>query len=133
MKQNRILIPVYTYPIRTFGYSPREDCVPIACFGFKPKHSICIFTFVNDKDFIPRSHCYSTVTLNIRSVSRTGRKLDLNLKTNEPGREKMCLMPYANIKGADQPAHPRSLISAFVVRCLDSIISLDCIAEISRL
>ena len=27
-----------------------------------------------------------------------------------------------NNKGADQPAHPRSLISAFVVRCLDSII-----------
>ena len=45
----------------------------------------------------------------------------------------MCLMSYANNKGADQPAHPRSLISAFVVRCLDSIISLDSIAEISRL
>ena len=28
---------------------------------------------------------------------------------------------------------PRSLISAFVVRCLDSIISLDSIAEISLL
>ena len=34
----------------------------------------------------------------------------------EPGHEKMCPMPYANNKGADQPAHPRSLISAFVVR-----------------
>ena len=45
----------------------------------------------------------------------------------------MCLMSYANNKGADQPAHPRSLISAFVVRCLDSIISLDSKAEISRL
>ena len=32
----------------------------------------------------------------------------------EPGHEKMCLMPYVNNKGADQPAHPRSLISAFV-------------------
>ena len=31
-------------------------------------------------------------------------------------------MPYANNKGADQPARPRSLISAFAVRCLDSII-----------
>ena len=51
----------------------------------------------------------------------------------EPGQEKMCLMSYANNKGADQPAHPRSLISAFVVRWLDSIISLDFIAEISRL
>ena len=45
----------------------------------------------------------------------------------------MCLMSYANNKGADQTAHSRSLISAFVVRCLDSIISLDSIAEISRL
>ena len=45
----------------------------------------------------------------------------------------MCLTSYANNKGADQPAHPRSLISAFVVRCLDSIISLDSITKISRL
>ena len=42
-------------------------------------------------------------------------------------------MPYANNKGADQTAHPRSLISAFDVRCLDSIIYLDSIAEIPRL
>ena len=53
--------------------------------------------------------------------------------TNEPGHEKMCLMSYANNKGTDQPAHPRSLISAFIVRCLDSIISLDSIGDISRL
>ena len=51
----------------------------------------------------------------------------------EPGHEKTCLMSYANNKGADQPAHPHSLISAFVVRCLDSTISPDSIAEISRL
>ena len=44
----------------------------------------------------------------------------------------MCLMSHANNKGVDQPAHPRSLITAFVVHCLDSI-SLDAIAEISRL
>ena len=44
-----------------------------------------------------------------------------------------CVVSYANNKGADQPALPRSLISAFVVRCLDSIISLDSIAEISRI
>ena len=41
--------------------------------------------------------------------------------TNGPGHAKMSLMPYANNKGADQPAHPRSLISTFVVRCLDSM------------
>ena len=53
--------------------------------------------------------------------------------TYEPGHEKMYLMSYDNKKGADQPARPRSLISGFVIRCLDSIISLDSIAEISRL
>ena len=54
------------------------------------------------------------------------------LFTNEPGHEKVCLMSCANNKGADQHAHPRSLISAFVVRCLDSIVSLDSVAEILR-
>ena len=39
----------------------------------------------------------------------------------------------ANNKGADQPAHPRSLISAFVFRCLDGIIPLASISEISSL
>ena len=42
-------------------------------------------------------------------------------------------MPYANNKGADQPAHPRSLISTFVVLCLDSIIPLVSISKISSL
>ena len=48
----------------------------------------------------------------------------------DPSHEKTCLMSYANNKGTDQPANPRSLVSVFVVRCLDSIISLDSIAEI---
>ena len=42
-------------------------------------------------------------------------------------------MSYANNKGADQPAHPRSLISAFVVRCLDSVMSLVSVTKISNL
>ena len=50
----------------------------------------------------------------------------------EPSHEKMCLMSYANNKGTDQPAHPRSLISAFVVRCQDRMIPLVHISEISR-
>ena len=91
-------------------------------------------------------YCSSYVSHSIRSVQSficysPGGLLRLTvlilktaslLNTFEPGHEKMCLMPYANNKGADQTAHPRSLISAFVVRCLDSI-SLDSIAEISRL
>ena len=42
-------------------------------------------------------------------------------------------MSYANKKGADQPAHARSLISAFVVRCLDSIMSLNSVTKIASL
>ena len=42
-------------------------------------------------------------------------------------------MPYANNKGADQPAHSRCLISAFVVHCLVSIIPLVSISKISSL
>ena len=38
-------------------------------------------------------------------------------------------VPYANSKGADQPEHPRSLISTFVVPCLDRSI---CILDISK-
>ena len=43
------------------------------------------------------------------------------------------LLPYANNKGADQPARPRSLISTFVVHFVDSIIPLVFISEISSL
>ena len=39
----------------------------------------------------------------------------------EPHHEKTCLVAYANNKSADQPACPRSLISAFVIRYLDSL------------
>ena len=42
-------------------------------------------------------------------------------------------MSYANNKGVDQPAHPHILISAFVVRCLHSIIPILHISEISSL
>ena len=42
-------------------------------------------------------------------------------------------MSYANNKGADQPAHPRSLISAFVVRFLDSVMSLVSVTKIPSL
>ena len=38
---------------------------------------------------------------------------------------------YANNKGADQPARSRSLISAFVIGCLGSIIPLVSISKIS--
>ena len=39
-----------------------------------------------------------------------------------PRREKTCLRRFASKTGADQPAHPRSQISAFVIRFLDNFI-----------
>ena len=48
------------------------------------------------------------------------------------GHAKMCLMPYANNKGADQHAHLRSLIGALVVRCLDSMICILALSKVSR-
>ena len=50
---------------------------------------------------------------------------------NGTGHAKMCLMPYVNNKGADQPAHPRSLISTFIVHHLDSIICILAIYKVS--
>ena len=41
-------------------------------------------------------------------------------------------MPYVNNKGADQPAHPRSLINTFVFRFLDSMISTFAKSNISK-
>ena len=48
-----------------------------------------------------------------------------------PRREKTCSRGIANNKGADQPAYPRSLISAFVNHLLESIISRLATSEIS--
>ena len=49
----------------------------------------------------------------------------------EPHHKKTC-MPNAN-NGTDHPAHLHSLIRAFVVHCLDSIISILAKSKISRL
>ena len=42
---------------------------------------------------------------------------------NGSRREKCCLWGFANYKDSDKPAHLHSLISAFVIRFLKSIIS----------
>ena len=48
-----------------------------------------------------------------------------------PHREKTCLWGFANNTGADQPVHPRSLISTFVINILESIICTLATDEIS--
>ena len=91
----------------------------------------------------PRSFCSSFVSsLASRSenlglfpkvILLMNSLLNFRLDKNEPGHEKTYLMSYANNKGTDQPAHSRSMISAFVVRCQDRMIPLVYISEISRL
>ena len=43
------------------------------------------------------------------------------------------VLSFANNKGPYQPAHLRSLISTFVVRCLDNMIPLVSITKISSI
>ena len=52
---------------------------------------------------------------------------------NGPRHEKNCLRGVANKKGADQPALPRSLFSAFVICLLETIIFRLAMSEISIL
>ena len=51
--------------------------------------------------------------------------------SNGPRHEKFCLQWFANNTGADQPAHRLSLISAFVIHSLESVISKLATHEIS--
>ena len=48
-----------------------------------------------------------------------------------PRREKTCLRGFVNNTGADQPAHPHSLISAFSIHFLESVICKLATGEIS--
>ena len=42
-------------------------------------------------------------------------------------------MPYVNNKGTDQSLHPRSMVSTFVVGCLDSMMPILAKPKFSRL
>ena len=78
--------------------------------------------------------CLSSKFKNLDCLpSQANSLLKLIFNTNDPGHEKMCLMSYANNKGADQPVHPRSLISDFVVRCRECVMSLVSVTKISSL
>ena len=59
------------------------------------------------------------------------RALDFDKISYGPRREKTCLRGVANNKGPDQPARLRSLISAFVIRLLESIISRFATSKLS--
>ena len=67
----------------------------------------------------------------LSSKHRCIQSLQPDKTPNGPGHAKTCRMPYATNKGTGQPAHPRSLISTFVVRCLDSMICILAISKVS--
>ena len=49
--------------------------------------------------------------------------INVDVALDGPRRENTCLRGFANNTSADQPAHPCSLISTFVIRFLESTIS----------
>ena len=58
-------------------------------------------------------------------------KLRTDRETSGPRREKTCIRGFANNTGADQPAHHRSLISAFVISFKENFIRKLAPGEIS--
>ena len=51
----------------------------------------------------------------------TAQMFELHVSVG-PQRKKTCLREFSNNTGADQPAHPHSLISAFVIRFSQSMV-----------
>ena len=72
----------------------------------------------------------SNCLLNPTKITVTKKKIHSLIG---PRREKNCLWGFENNKGADQPAHPRRLISAFVIPFLENFISKLDTGEISIL
>ena len=97
--------------------------------GIFPPILLMINRYTATADVLTLLGISSTTIANVMPIHISPEKYHII----QPGHEKTCLIPYANNKGADQPAHPRSLISAFVVRCLDSVVPILAKSKISRL
>ena len=81
-----------------------------------PRFTQCVYRYSRaSKRFVEVYNSIDCVKINLQSEFC----LSYNIG---PRREKTCLREFANNIGADQPAHPHSLISAFVIRFLKSII-----------
>ena len=74
----------------------------------------CVGYHAGGRSLREESKCSNTITLQCVKIAQLYKIYKLGQVVYELRHEKTCLMPYANNKGADQPAHPRSLISAFV-------------------
>ena len=59
---------------------------------------------------------YTKSSLKDTSSFSLSYEINMGLDARKPRRKKTGLQGFANNKAADQPAHPRSLISTFVIR-----------------
>ena len=73
------------------------------------KPIFCLFRVA----FIHRFYCIAQLELKFTNLCNG---LSQRNNQNWPSRDKTGLRGFANNTGADQPVHPRSLISAFVIR-----------------
>ena len=82
---------------------------------------------------LKKSKCSIFHNIFIDMIFQRRQKALLHSKAlkNEPQREKTGLRGFANNKGADQSAHWRRVISAFVIRFLESIMSTLATSRIS--
>ena len=124
--------PVYIY--RVGMRRPSGTPVPSSCPRYPPTGEQSMERL--PVKLIPLSPNRTSSTFSSRAyilISKAVRKRKDNFRTFIPlflWRFKWAtswenlFLPYANNKDADQPAHGRSLISAFVVHCLDSIIPI---------
>ena len=99
---------------------------------FKNTHVLCLF-FRMDYEFIAKGFFFhkGRMKVTVSKLYKVGSFVITVDLLCGPGREKTCLRGLANNTGADQPAHLRSLISAFVIRLSESIICKLATGEIS--
>ena len=74
--------------------------------------------------------CYPEIYALAALFPQTHRKASIQYRVSHVMRNAFS---YVNSKGADQTAHSRSLISVFVLRCIDSILPIVARPKILRL
>ena len=113
--------------MRAFHWEPRSHA---------HVHIVLLYVYIGKFLVIIQYHlsrAFSNLSLVSTICFLHMEKEHVEISIGKPHREETCFMPYANNKGAYQPAHPRSLLNTFVVRFWVSIMSLVSISETSRL
>ena len=121
----------YTWVILLINQSEEIGKNQLSDFGSRgsqisPLMHVALSTYIHDKVMSQIYVLFFQSTTSRSSVMIVGGANNRDLKESSPSfglrREKTCLRQFANNTGADQPAHLRSLISAFVIHYLKSII-----------